>query len=55
MTDRDFVYWLNGFIELSNPVTLTEEQVKIIKQHLHLVFEKVTKDFMTVGYSGYTC
>ena len=38
MTSRDFVYWLQGFFELSEVKTLTEEQVKIIKTHLNMVF-----------------
>lgn len=37
-----FAYWLQGFFELSNSTTLTEEQVAMIKAHLALVFEKVT-------------
>lgn len=52
MTDRDFVYWLNGFFELNNSVTtLTEEQVRLIKEHLHLVFEhEISKK-----HEGYSC
>jgi hypothetical protein len=39
MTERDFVYWLQGFFEMANPTTLTPEQVKMIKDHLGYVFE----------------
>lgn len=42
MTSNDFCYWLNGFFELSNGTTLSDEQVKIIKDHLSLVFKKET-------------
>jgi hypothetical protein len=42
MTERDFIYWLNGFFELSNPSTLDEKQVQIIKEHLALVLQKTT-------------
>lgn len=39
MTSKDFVYWLQGFFELSEPnKALTPEQVKSIKNHLKLVF-----------------
>jgi hypothetical protein len=42
MEERDFVYWLNGFFELSGATTLNEQQVKVIKEHLALVMTKVT-------------
>lgn len=39
MNSKDFVYWLQGFFELSEPnKALTPEQVQIIKNHLKLVF-----------------
>lgn len=39
MTSKDFVYWLQGFFELSDANTpLTEKQVQTIKNHLKLVF-----------------
>lgn len=38
MTSREFMYWLQGFFELSGEDVLTPEQVKIIKNHVHLVF-----------------
>lgn len=40
MKTRDFCYWLQGFFEISGTKleTLTEEQVKMIKSHLKLVF-----------------
>jgi len=35
----EFVFWLQGFFELSEPnKSLTTEQVQIIKNHLKLVF-----------------
>ena len=42
MTERDFVYWLNGFFELSGATYLTDSQVSVIKDHLSLVFNKLT-------------
>lgn len=44
MNERDFTYWLKGFLELSDSKELNEKQVTIIRNHLDLVFEKVTPD-----------
>lgn len=38
MTSRDFAYWLQGFFEITNPVTISKEQTELIKKHLNLVF-----------------
>lgn len=40
MNPESFCYWLQGFFELSDAVSLTEKQVKIIKEHLEYVFTK---------------
>lgn len=42
MTPENFCYWLQGFMELSNERTLTPEQVQSIRDHLNLVFIKLT-------------
>lgn len=42
MNSTEFTYWLNGFFELSGATVLSEAQVKVIKEHLGLVFKKVT-------------
>jgi hypothetical protein len=42
MTPEQFVYWLQGFMEMADPQTLTEAQVKMLKEHLALVFAKKT-------------
>ena len=55
MNSLEFAYWLAGFFELSTDdslKTLNEQQVKIIKEHLELVFNKVTIESM--GFHG-TC
>ena len=39
MTSRDFVYFLQGFFEISNTEEITKEQTRIIKNHLNLVFK----------------
>ena len=43
MTPQDFVYWLNGYVELGGGNTVpTESQWKMICDHLKLVMTKVT-------------
>jgi len=39
MTSRDFAYWLNGFFEISGTNKVSEEQIKVVKSHLSLVFK----------------
>lgn len=45
MTPEQFVYWLQGFFEISNPESLNVTQTQIIQDHLKLVFKKETPDF----------
>lgn len=42
MTERDFAYWLTGFVELTQGQTPNPAQWKSICEHLDLVFKKVT-------------
>jgi hypothetical protein len=42
MDAQNFAYWLNGFAELSGDNPPTKTQWKSIKEHLALVFTKVT-------------
>lgn len=43
MQDRDFIYWLQGYLELSEAnIGLTLRQVEIIKDHIALVMKKET-------------
>ena len=46
MTPENFVYWLQGFFELTENDTqqLDERKVQIIRDHLQLVFDKKTPD-----------
>lgn len=46
MTSEQFVYWLQGFAEIHNPRTLSEEQWEVIKNHLKLVFDKQTPSYL---------
>lgn len=43
MTERDFCFWLQGFVEL-NGSEPTSEQWQAIKDHLKTVFVKVTPE-----------
>lgn len=43
MTAENFCYWLQGYFELTpNRNELPEPQIKIIREHLQLVFNRVT-------------
>lgn len=42
MTPENFCYWLQGFVEIADPKELTPDQLQEIKNHLKLVFNKVT-------------
>jgi len=39
MKDTNFVYWLQGYLELSEPTDLSEKVVVLIKKHLQIVLE----------------
>jgi hypothetical protein len=39
MTSRDFCFWLQGYLELTNERELTGEQRESIRRHLALVFK----------------
>lgn len=41
MTPEQFTYWLQGFTEISGEQP-TKEQWQVIKDHLQIVFHKVT-------------
>lgn len=39
MQSRDFVYWLQGFFEISNATSLDTAQTAAVKRHLEMVFK----------------
>jgi hypothetical protein len=39
MTSRDFCYWLQGFFEIADAVTMDRMQVEMVRRHLNLVFK----------------
>lgn len=51
MNERDFVYWLNGFLELSGAAAMDEEQVRVVREHLALVLRKKTPSTVAVRQS----
>lgn len=42
MTPENFVYWLQGWLEIQKPMAINEEQTQEIKNHLALVLRKET-------------
>lgn len=42
MSPENFAYWLQGYFEIGKSEELTKEQVQEIKNHLKLVFLKLT-------------
>jgi len=42
MTPENFVYWLQGYLELSEDRDISSTQVQIIKDHVALVLRKQT-------------
>jgi hypothetical protein len=62
MTPENFIYWLQGKLELSDPSEgLSPGQVQIIKDHICLVLHKVTptrfvaSDQSHIHSDGITC
>jgi hypothetical protein len=44
MTAEQFVYWLQGYMEIDNPLMLNTRETRIVKDHLALVFDKKTPE-----------
>ena len=38
MTSRDFAFWLQGFLEVTNTADINRLQTEVIRKHLNLVF-----------------
>lgn len=41
MEPLNFIYWLQGYLELQDPKTISGPKVQMIKDHLGLVLNKV--------------
>lgn len=48
MTEQQFCYWLNGFIELNGGALPSEAQWKAIVEHMGTVFKKVTPPLLSL-------
>lgn len=53
MNSESFCYWLQGCFEIHDLKTLDEKQTQIIKDHLNLVFNKVTPERKGVDQDRY--
>lgn len=42
MTPENFIYWLQGFMEIADPKSMDEKQIQVIKDHISLVLKKET-------------
>ena len=40
MTPEQFIYWLQGWLEIANPTIIEEHQLKIIQRHIGYVFQQ---------------
>ncbi|MBD5634415.1 MAG: hypothetical protein IAI49_08035, partial [Candidatus Eremiobacteraeota bacterium] len=43
MNSRDFCYWLQGFVNMANPETLSGEQMDVVKRQLAKALASETK------------
>jgi hypothetical protein len=43
MEPINFIYWLQGYLEIQDPKAIDSEKVQIIKEHLALVLQKKTQ------------
>ena len=50
MTQEQFIYWLQGFMEINDPDRIGPKETQIIKDHLALVFKKETPTRVGTGY-----
>lgn len=44
MTSENFVYWLQGYLELSNAQSISPSELNMIKEHIALVLTKIDKN-----------
>lgn len=52
MTTTQFCHWFHGFLTLENPEFISAAQTQIIKDHLALVFDKVTPNYHSPKIKG---
>ncbi len=50
---EQFIYWLKGFLDLSNATSINETQLNMIKQHLRFVVaDTITTQTTTITGTG---
>ena len=55
MNEREFCYWLQGLFEVGRVETLDATQVAMVKDHLKLVFTKMTPVYPTPSLNPFRC
>jgi hypothetical protein len=50
MSPENFCYWLQGYLEIGDSKDLDSNQLDIVKDHLKLVFNKVTPTYSEKFY-----
>lgn len=53
ITPEQFCYWFKGFLEVADPEKLNAKQLQIVKDHLDLVFNKVTPNYSNISKITY--
>lgn len=55
MKSVEFLYWLNGWIEISDPKEITPNELNMIRNHLNLVkkYEEINKSIKNFDLSPY--
>lgn len=54
MSPENFCFWLNGYLEISNAKSLGEKETQEIRNHLKLVFTKLTPNLNEIFPPTYT-
>ncbi len=49
MNAENFVYWLQGFLEVSGAEELNNHQLRIVRDHIKLVLDKRTPEYNKIG------
>ncbi len=55
MTAENFIYWLQGFFEITKPESINEQQLIEIKNHIKLTLEKISFNQSPDGKIGISC
>lgn len=53
-TPENFVYWLQGYFEITGQSAVTEEQSALISKNLASVFEQLAKDLPVISEANFS-